>query len=176
VGFINIADSVDGVSIGFLNFVKKGIHQIEFSGDELFYANLSYKTGNNAFYNIFSLGLQPGSKENLWQFGYGAGTSFKVKNKLRSDLSLTAHHVSTGNFYFGTSELCRLYLGLEYRVAKKFSIAAGPTFNLYISDTLLEDYASKQKNLIPYHSIDYTTANDFNVKGWIGGRIALRFF
>jgi hypothetical protein len=175
LGFINIADSVDGASIGFLNFVKNGIHQIEFSGDELFYANLSYRMGSTRFYNIFSLGLQPGSKENAWQFGYGAGTSFKVKGKLRSDLSLTAHHVSTGNFYFGTSELCRLYAGLEYRIAKKFSIAAGPTFNLYVSDTLLPDYLSKQKDLIPYHMIDHTNSNDFNIKGWIGGRVALRF-
>jgi len=174
VGFVNIADSVDGASIGFLNFIKKGKHQIEVSGDELFYANLSYKTGTDAFYNIFTTGFKPGS--NLWHFGYGAGTSFKLNSKLKADISATAHHVNTGGFYFGTSELVRLYCGVEYKLAKKLSIAAGPTFNLYVSDALQDDYTSSKKNIVPYHSFDHTTTNDFNVKGWIGGRIALRFF
>lgn len=176
LGLVNIADSVDGASIGFFNFVKKGLNQIEVSGDEFFYANVSYRMGTKAFHNIFSLGLQPGSKETIWQLGYGAGTSFKLKNKLYADIAITSHHVSTGTFYWGTSELSRLYLGLEYKVGKKFSIAAGPTFNLFMSDALLPDYASKQKNLVPYHSLDHTTANDFNIKGWIGGKVALRFF
>ena len=175
LGFINIADSVDGASIGFFNFIKKGKHQIEFSGDELFYTNLSYRTGTNAFYNIFTAGFSPGSKQNLWHFGYGAGTSFKLKSKLWADISATAQHVNTGGFYWGTSELLRLYCGVEYKVGKKFSIAAGPTLNMYISDVLLSDYASSKKNLVPYHSFDHTTVEDFNLKGWVGGRIALRF-
>lgn len=174
VGFVNIADTVDGASIGFVNFIKKGKHQIEISGDEFFYANLSYRTGTDAFYNIFTTGFKPESKDNLWHFGYGAGTTFKLKDKLKADISATAHHVSTGSFYWGTSELVRLYCGVEYKVAKKISVAAGPTFNFYMSDALLSDYASK-KNITPYHSFERTTSNDFNVKGWIGGRVALRF-
>lgn len=175
LGYVNVADTVDGASIGLFSFVRKGKHQIEFSGDELFYTNLSYRTGTNTFYNIFSLGYQPGSKDNLWHLGYGAGTSFRIKGKLRSEVSFTAHHVNTGGFYWGTSELLRLYCGVEYIVAKKFSIAAGPTFNLFMSDVLLSDYLETRKDLAPYHSYDHTTRYDFNLKGWVGGRIALRF-
>lgn len=176
IGFINVADSVEGATIGFLNFVKKGVHQIEVSGDEVFYTNLSYRTGTKAFYNIFSLGMRPGSKDNVWQMGYGVGSSFRLKEKWNGEIGLTAHHVSTGDFYWGTSELYRLYVGVEYKVAKKFTIAAGPTFNLYVSDELIPDYATKQKNMLPYYGLDHSTSNDFNLKGWIGGKIALRFF
>ena len=175
IGFINIADTVDGATIGFINLVRKGKHQIELSGDELFYTNLSYRTGTEAFYTIFTAGYAPGSKNNLWHFGYGAGTSFKLKNKLRGDVSMTAHHVSNGSFYWGTSELVRLYCGVEYKIAKKFAVALGPTFNLYTSDNLLTKYNTTISDVVPYNSYNHTTRDDFNVKGWIGGRIALRF-
>jgi hypothetical protein len=170
----NYADSAKGVPIGFLSFVKKGVHQIELNGDELFHLNLSFRTGVPVFYNIFSIGFQQGSHKNLWQVGYGAGTSFKIKNKWRSDVTLSMHHVSSGSFYFATSELYRLYWGVEYKASRKFSISAGPTFNLYLSDALLPDYQT-YNNIMPYKSFDMTNSNDFNLKGWIGGRIALRF-
>ncbi len=174
IALINIADSVDGVTIGLLNIVKKGKHQFEFSADELFYTNISYRTGTNAFYNIFTTGLKPGSKNNLWNIGYGAGTSFRLKEKFRGDISVTAHHISSGGFYWGTSELVRLYCGVEYKIAKKFSLAAGPTFNVFMSDVLLTKQESSRQ-IAPYHTFDHTTFDDFNLKGWIGGKIALRF-
>lgn len=174
VGFVNVADSVDGASIGFLNFVRHGKHQLEVSADELFYANLSYRAGTDAFYNVFTAGFKPGSKDNLWHFGYGAGTSFKLKEKLKADISATAHHLNTGGFYFGTSEMFKVYGGVEYKIAKKISVAAGPTFNLYMSDALLSD--PDTKNVTPYSMFSRNTGNDFNLKGWVGGRVALRFF
>jgi hypothetical protein len=175
LGFVNIADSVDGASIGFVNIIKKGKNQFEFSGDELFYTNIAYRSGTSSFYNIYTAGYRPGTKENLWHIGYGAGTAFKLKNKLTSDINVTMHHVSDGGFYWGTSELVRLYWGVEYKVAKKIAIAAGPTCNFYVSDVLLSDYKSSKQNILPYHNFDQTTNNDFNVKGWLGARIAIRF-
>jgi len=175
LGLINIADTVDGASIGFINVIRKGKHQLEFSGDELFYTNVSYRMGTSSFYNVFSTGYQPGSKNNLWHFGYGAGTSFKIKNKLSGDASATAHHVSANGFTFETSELLRFYIGVEYKIAKKISVAAGPTYNFYFSDALLSKFNSNQGDITPYHNFNSTTSNDFNVKGWIGGRIAIRF-
>jgi len=170
----NFADSAKGVPIGFFSFVKKGVHQIELNADELFSANLSFRTGVPAFYNTFSIGFAPGSDKRLWQVGYGAGTSFKIKNKLRSDITASMHHVSSGGFYFATNELYRVYWGLEYKFRKKFSIAAGPTFNLLMSDALLPDYHT-YRDIMPYRLFNTTDPYDFNFKGWVGGRIALRF-
>jgi hypothetical protein len=175
LGIINISDSVDGVSIGLFNFVRKGVHQLEVSADELFYANLAYRTGSASFHNIFSVGLQPGTK-NLWQFGYGAGTSFRIKNDWYSDLNVTAHHVSSGSFYWGTSELYRAYWGVEHKFGKKFSVAAGPTLNIYVSDTYDPDYAKVYKRVSPYGGEGSTSRYGFNTRVWVGGRIALRFF
>lgn len=175
VGIVNIADSVDGASIGLFNFIRHGKHQLELAADEMFYANLSYRTGTNAFHNIITAGFKPGSADNLWQFGYGAGTTFRMSQSLWGDMSATIHHVNAGGFYFGTSELMRLYLGVEYKLMEKISVAAGPTFNFYVSDALISDYDPAIKRAAPYHQFSHTTADDFNLKGWIGGRIALRF-
>ncbi len=175
LGVFNFADSVDGASIGFCSFVKKGLHQVEVSGDELFYTNLSFRTGTQKFYNIFSAGTSPQSKTLLWHLGYGIGTSFGISEKLRSDISLSAHHVSKGLLYHATSELYKFYWGIEYKLAKKCFVAAGPTFNVYLGDALLPDYAKTYSRIAPYSLLNETNSNGFNFKAWVGGKIAFRF-
>jgi carboxypeptidase-like protein len=176
LGFLNYADSATGVPIGFLSFVKSGKHQLEFSTDELFYANLSFRTGVNVFHNILTAGIQPSAGGPVWGFGYGVGSTFKLKNKLSADLSATMQHLSSGKLYFATSELYRFYAGVEYKFGKQLSIAAGPTFNLYWSDALLPDYENTYSQVAPYHSFSSSLPNDFNLKGWFGARVAVRFF
>lgn len=170
----NFADSAKGVPIGLFSFVKKGLHQVELYADELIPANISLRTGVPAFYNIFSAGLEPGDST-LWQLGYGAGTSYKISKRWRGDLSFTMHHLSVGKFYFATSELYKVYIGAEYKIRRKFSVAFGPVFNLYMSDALLPDYPVYQA-ATPYKIFEHTSQYDFNLKGWVGVRIALRFF
>ncbi|MFM7022286.1 MAG: hypothetical protein ACKOXB_04855 [Flavobacteriales bacterium] len=173
IGFINVADSVDGISLAFLSIVKKGLHQLEISADELFYTNLAVRTGTSRFYNVFGLGFGTSNKDFLWNYSYGIGTSLKVNDKWNGDVLLSAQHISKNGFHFGASELYKLYIGAEYRIAKKFTLAAGPTFNLLLTDNLLtDDYAS----IAPYSMMNYNTSSDFNLKAWVGGRVALRFF
>ncbi|HEY9487176.1 MAG TPA: sigma factor [Chryseosolibacter sp.] len=45
IGLINVADIVRGVPIGLMSLVWKGYHKIEISADEIFYNNLSFRTG-----------------------------------------------------------------------------------------------------------------------------------
>lgn len=176
VAVVNVSDSCKGLPIGFFSFVKSGVHQLEISVDEVFKASLGFRTGVSKFYNIFNAGIDPSSSEPLWSFGYGLGTSFTIKNKLRSDITLMSNHVSKGEFKDAASELYKLYWGVEYKFAKKFSIAAGPVFNLYVSDTYSADYLSKYSNIAPYTLYDHTTDNGFNLKGWVGGKVSIRFF
>lgn len=175
LGFINVADSVDGVPVGFCSFVKKGLHQLEVSADELFYANVSLRTGVHKFYNVFSVGATSKAGDLLWHIGYGVGTSIKINNRLRSDIILSAQHISNGLFYYGSSELYKLYVDVEYKVADICYIAAGPTFNLYFSDTYLPDYTSAYTHVAPYSFLNETNNNGFNFKAWVGFKTAIRF-
>ncbi len=176
IGVINISDSCKGLPVGVLSFVKTGVHQLEISSDEIFKANIGFRTGLPIFYNIVNAGIDVGSNEPLWSFGYGLGTSFKIKNKLNSDITLTANHVSKGDFKDAESELYKLYWGVEYKFKKKFSIAAGPVFNMYVADSFSNDYSSKYSYIAPYTLFDNSYTNGINIKGWVGAKISLRFF
>lgn len=176
LGVINIADSASGAPIGLLSIVKKGVHQLELSGDEWFYANASFRTGSHKFYNILSAGYQPGSRATLWQVGYGVGTSFRISNRWRLELNLSAHHVSKGAFIWGPSELYRFNPCVEYRLAKLITVAAGPSINLYHTDRLMPEFDHTYSAVTPYRSFSNNTDDFYNQKGWIGGRVAVRFF
>jgi hypothetical protein len=152
------------------------VHQLEVSSDELFYTNLSIRTGGHRFYNVFTSGFSPRNGTTLWHIGYGVGTSFRIKERFRSDVTLSAQHVSNGLFCYGTSELCKLYIGAEYKLSKKCHIAAGPTFNLYFGDMYLQDFETKYNNFAPYSFLNETNSAGFNFKAWVGGKIAIRFF
>lgn len=176
LGIINVADSIDGISIGFLNIVKKGLHQIEISSDEMRFTNLAIRTGTHKFFNVFDAGFTSRKGGLLWHFGYGIGTSIKLSEKFRTECILSAHHLSQGLMYFGTSEQYKLYIGVDYKISSKIHLAAGPTFNLYLGDALLPAYEKTYSNVAPYSMLNQTNSYGYNYKAWIGGKIALRFF
>lgn len=173
IGVVNYADSASGISIGFLSIVKKGLHQLEVASDEVMYANLSFRTGTYKFFNVVNLGCAPGYfKEMKWSLGYGVGTSFKVSEKLKSDITLTHNHINKGKFLTGIIDLYKLYWGIETKIYRKINLCLGPTFNLYAADTTIPDYES-----IPPYSLFKQTADDnILLTGWIGAKIGFRFF
>src|SRR5690606_15194551 len=57
VGLINVSDSSNGAAIGLFNFVKHGYKALELSANEVFFLNLTFKSGADHFYTIYSLGL-----------------------------------------------------------------------------------------------------------------------
>jgi hypothetical protein len=175
IGLFNFSDTASGVPIGLFSFVKKGVHQIELSSDEMFSVSLAFRTGANAFHNIFTYGLDVNN--GLWNLGYGAGTSVKLRKKTRGELSLTAHHVSKGQFHWAASDLYRFYVGVEHKFKKKFSVSGGPMFNIYVTDTYdTADYENIYSKVATYPLLKNSTdQNGFNTKMWVGAKIALRF-
>jgi hypothetical protein len=179
LALFNFSDTVStGVPIGIASFVRKGVHQLEFSADELLFTHAAFRTGAQYFHNIFSIGISLNDTQSpLWMFGYGAGTSFKLSNRFKLDIDLSYNHLSKGSFNTNVNFLNKLYIGPEFAVAKWFKIAVGPTFNLFLSDSLQPDYAAVYSTLAPYSFSDYTaTGNNLNIKWWVGGKAAIRFF
>lgn len=176
IAFFNVADSAVGVPLGLLSVVKKGLHQIEFSADEWFPANVSFRSGVPAFYNIISAGLRAGNKGSIWQLGYGIGSSVKLSKQWSFDGNVNVAHISQGTFYWAASELYRLYIGVEYRPYKKLGIAFGPDLNFYITDALRAEYETKYRAIAPTSLWNSTSRFGFNRTVWVGARLALRLF
>ncbi|MFN7604272.1 MAG: hypothetical protein ACK5R0_23005, partial [Bacteroidota bacterium] len=155
-----------------------GYHKIEISADEIFYANLAFRTGARKFYNILLAGIQPNQLTNndyLWTFGYGLGTARKITRGIQLNIDATAQHVTKSSFTNSLSLLNKIHAGLDFKLARKFWIYGGVTLNGYLSDPSVSDtpflFTNYKPEIISERNIDAT----HNLKMWWGAKVALRF-
>lgn len=179
IGLLNVADSISGVPIGLLSFVKKdGYRRVGAYYDELFPMNMEFKTGVKRFYNILLAGTQTDINDNddaFYTFGYGVGTSASITNGFSLDFDLTGQYITKREFTDTESMLFKSYLGLELNIAGSVSIVGGATFNAYYFDHDLladEDF----NNLRTDYLFDDVVNNGSHVwRGWLGYRGGIRF-
>lgn len=180
IAFMNVADSLTGVPIGFLSIVKHGYHKLEISADETFFTNIAFRSGVRRFHNIILAGVQPGkdlgTPVGVWTFGYGVGTTQKIFRWLDLDLDLTSQHVNKGDFTPELASLNRLQLGGDFRLAKGFSIYVGGIVNAYFTKTTYTDYPNLESDYSPHVIYERNFRNNTNMTMWWGGKVALRFF
>lgn len=178
IGLVNIADSVQGVPIGLMSFVWKGYHKIEVSADEIFYTNVSFRTGVRQFYNIFTAGAKPstyGDNETFWTFGYGLGTAPRLSRKLFLNFDLTSNQIIQGNTIDAINLLNKVYVGFDYQFLRKMSLTFGATVNGYITKNSVDSYPELFTEYQPDIFYDRDLGGNHNLKMWIGGKIGLRF-
>jgi hypothetical protein len=179
IGLFNYADSLGGIPIGLVSIVKSGYHKIELSADEIFYGNLSFRTGARKFYTILQAGFKPdkslnASDTSVWHFGYGLGTARQITKWLYLNIDASAQHVSKGSFTNSLSLLNKIHLGFDFQVAKNFSLYAGATLNGYLTNNSYTDYPNLFTDYKPHIISDQTIGNN-NLKMWWGAKVALRF-
>ena len=178
IGIFNYADSLGGVPIGLVSFVKTGYHKLEISADEIFYTNMAFRTGVHQFYNILSAGMmteQTTDGKTVWSFGYGLGTAPRLTKWLHLNFDLTSQHISKGSFIDELSSLNKIYAGFDFQIAKKFSMTVGATLNGYLTRTTYTDYPDLFINYQPKIIYDENVSSDVNLKMWWGAKVGLRF-
>ena len=178
IGLLNYADSLGGVPIGLMSFVNHGYHKLEVSADEIFYSNLAFRTGVQKFYNIILAGIKPENTmnaDNVWTFGYGIGMAPRIRRWLHLNIDLTAQHINKGSFTDQLSLLNKAHVGLDFRLARKFSIYGGVTLNGYLTNSAYTDYPILFTNYHPSIIYDHTYDNGNNLKMWWGFKVGLRF-
>jgi hypothetical protein len=178
LGFINYADSLSGVPIGFLSFVNKGYHKIELSADEVFFGNISFRSGVRQFYNILQASFKPEyafGRDNVWAFGYGLGTARKLNRWLYLNLDVTSQHINKGSFTQALSSLNKVHIGLDFQLAKRFSIYSGITLNGYVTRNTFTDYPTLFTDYSPRVFYEDNFRGDVNLKMWWGAKVGLRF-
>ncbi|MBI9034202.1 MAG: hypothetical protein JEZ03_07005 [Bacteroidales bacterium] len=169
LGFINVCDSVkSGVPIGFLSFVNKGYHRFEVSANDLFLANLSFKTGIHSFYNIFQTGY---SNQNLYYGAYGIGSRINFNKWISTSLDFTSAVLfdSNGKLKF-EGNIGKLSATFDFRLAKHFTLFLGPSISLLAYETENE-FA---QNLKGFHTIYEESFEDVSLRSWIGGSVGIR--
>lgn len=173
-GLFNVADSSSGVSVGLFNYVRKGYHKLEINTDELLFGNISFGTGTQKLYTIFTAGINY-AQPTLVTYGYGLGTGFTIKKNLGFSATVVAQQIQhTEDGLFRSNLLGRAYVGLEYKCHPKFRIGLGPTLNIYTPNTS-EVANSDLLNDIPAYRLAESTAPD-NLRIWLGGKLSFKFF
>lgn len=173
----NFADTASGLPIGIFSFIRKGYHKLEFSADETFPVNVSFRTGTQKFHTFLTAGATPFNTNNfLWNLGYGLGTSFGNPAKMLFDIDFSSSEVMYRNNFNGTYHWYKLYFGIDRKVTQKLGIIAGVSVNALLSDSFQPDYENIRTR-IPFYAITETNyANGHNLKTWIGGKVGIRLF
>lgn len=176
-GLFNYADSVKGASIGLLSFVRKGYHTIEIGADEIYPINIGLRTGTRGFYNILSAGIRPEKADSTtWSFGYGIGTSPRLGKKTYLNFELNTSQMNKGKV-LATNLINRIYLGIDYQLAKGVGIYGGPSFNIRIFDTSFDDHPETFAYFNP-RVFGRKSIENLNLgqEIWWGFRAGIRFF
>lgn len=175
----NVADSVEGVSIGLLSFVKKGHQSLEVWTAEDFGTNLAFKTGVARFYNIFAAGL-PTKGAVQWGVGYGVGSQWRLNRRLFLNTDLLAYSVYERKLSEGWFEnkdlnmLNKFRLLFGWKPLKVLTLFAGPTFNAMLSRHQQAD-GSVGSGIVDHGFYNKTSDKGTNLRMWLGFNAGLRF-
>ena len=176
ISLVNIAGSSETTPFGLFSYVhRNGYRRLEISTDEVMTTNLTFKTGVQRFYNIFTGGSNLGvTGKPLWSLGYGLGTAVDLKRGWMLNFDLTGNVLSADDqFNWGEwNTLVRLNMGIEKKLTRGLALAVGPSVNLYLSDYTRAKPATRFD--VPLFNNSSNMVNTFST-GWVGFQAALRF-
>lgn len=179
VALINTSDTVSGVSIGLLNFVKKGYNKFDLYTGEGLHFNTQLKLGSHHFYNVFYAGARypEGDGTYVWGFGYGFGTALRTGRKSELNLELMAIHLNESEpLTKKLNSMGQLRMSWNHWLGQHIGFFFGPTFNVFASQLLNPDTGKTgDTEAVPYTIIDTTTSEDTAIKGWVGVNAGFRF-
>jgi len=163
-----------GASIGFFNHIKKGYRAIEISANEIFYTNLSYKSGTRNFYNIYNAGIDPNNYEK-WSVGVGIGSITKLNKTFAINFELISSAVNETKVWEDELNLLsKINTVMEIKIFKHFSFVAGPAINFHVS-AITNSEIGNFSSTIALNPFYENTFGKNQIQMWIGGRAAFRF-
>ena len=173
LGVINIADSVSGLPIGVLNFVKNGYHKLDVGYDSEAHLNLSFRTGVPALYTILSSTIRPSLRDSTeWSFGYGIGTAPRIGKRIRWNIDITSHQMVEGGRIEHLQLTNRLSTGIEYQITSWFAV-----YGAFVANHAFYELDAEYNPYTESRNIVYSTSdNRYKSELWPGWRFGIRFF
>ena len=173
LSFLNVAKTAEsGIPIGFLSIVRNGYRALEITADEVFLADVKFKIGVDHFYNIFGAGI---GKSGRFNYSVGVGSKFDLSRKFALSLDLLSKQVFEENdFDMNLNLLNKLSLSLDFKIANHFTITAGPSFNVHVSQLRNGDTGEFISD-IAFNSFYENSSESTLTQMWVGGKVGFRF-
>ena len=177
IGFINYADTISkGLPIGFISVVRHGYRRVELEFNEALFANLTFKTGTNRLYNIFSVGYRLKNDQTVWGVTYGLGTLLPVNKKFALNIDLTSTHLNEGEAWTSTvNSLNRLKVDGSFLLGKRTELFAGISINVMASKLTDNEGRITGSILTPDFSFYQSTIHWTRVTIYPGFNAGVRF-
>ncbi len=176
LGIVNIADSCSGIPIGLFSYVRSGYHHLEVSVDEASFASLTYRSGVQRLHSSFSVGiLTKNLNDKLFIHGFGMGTSLGNPRKCLFDIDLSTNQFVTSQKFLSDGNQFKLYTGIDRKISRHISLAAGISYNMLINKTTSAYDQLMYSQVVPYTISDRMLNGDTRLRSWIGGKVAFRF-
>ncbi|WP_344822034.1 carboxypeptidase-like regulatory domain-containing protein [Rurimicrobium arvi] len=119
LGIINIADSMNGLGLGLFNYYGNGYHKLAIAATEIQSMQVSWISGTQHLYTLFSLGAGFGDKKS-YSSGWGLGNRATIGRyvSLQTDAQLQCWYLGSWNYVpisarLQSSLVCRIWSGLE---------------------------------------------------------------
>jgi caspase domain-containing protein len=138
LGLVNVAKTSDGVPIGLINAIGDGMLALTLWGSDNSMGNFAVKMGSRHFYSILGYGAHPIGDEDERRDSLiaGLGGHFDFEPIwLEIDFLTHSLHKDFSWTNTGADNLFKLRLTVGWRPVDQFSIFAGPTLNMLISDS-----------------------------------------
>jgi hypothetical protein len=173
LGLINVAESFEsGVPLGLFSFVKDGYHVLEISGGEAIYANLNLKIGVEKLYTIYKFGYTAANGNGYLSYGLGLGTQKSLTEKAKISIDLSSNHILEQSFSPDLNLLAKMDVAFRYHLMEKFAIFAGPSFNVFTTQNLLDEVNTSFK--VPYSLYETNwNNNEGSTSIWIGANLGV---
>jgi hypothetical protein len=177
VGLINFAREVDGVQLGLVNLSRRGGYVVlEASANDVFLANVAFKSGVPGLYTILTASIDPESPENnrLWSYGAGLGARGRLTRWSGLSCDLISRHLNEGGHNNRWQEWVQLAMALDINLGRHFSIAGGPSANLFVADPAITETASLRERVTGRDLLVPGKNADGVLSAWLGWTAGVR--
>lgn len=177
IGLINFARDIRGVQIGLINLSQHGGYvALEGSANDVLYANLAFKSGVPAFYTILTAGIDPESPENnrFWAYGVGFGARARLTHWSGLTFDLIHRHINEGVHTNEWQEWDQLAMAFDLNLGRHFSIAGGPSANMFLADPARNGTAGLRERVVGHDWLDDSSNADGWLSAWVGWTVGFR--
>lgn len=181
IGLVNFAREIDGAQIGLVNYSRHGGYVVlEASANDVFLANIAFKSGVPGIYTILTAGFDPEypsenpSGDHFWAYGAGLGAQVRMTRWASLNFDLIHRHLNEGGHDNVVQEWDQLAVSLDLHFGQHFSIAGGPSANLFIADPNRLGSATIRDRIATKNWLDTSNNADGWLSAWPGWTAAVR--